>query len=109
MKINIEERSLDFFLKDIKCKLTGKIVNKTVSYDDMAWQYEISDEFERMFVKYSEKDIKNNNFLKVGCFTLNNNVYIELFDKKNILIKIEIMCEVNNDYSLLIKDIKIQK
>ena len=84
MEIKIKKDEFKNFLGDIKDKFMGTFVNKKLSYDDNAWQYNISDEFEKRFVEYSKEDIQNKHFIKVGAFIKDDNIFINLFRRKRV-------------------------
>lgn len=107
MEISINRNSLEMFLNEIKQKFIGTFVDENLSYDDRAWQYKISDEFEKRFIKYSKQDIDYKNFLKVGCFVLENKIYIGLFKNRDVVVTFILTCESVNKL-LEIKDIKFE-
>ena len=108
MKVNLNKLDILKYEKDMKDKFIGKIFNCFMSTDDMAWQWDITDEFERRFVIYSKENINSKMFLQHNVKVEDNIIHLFLYDAINdtIVLSIDIEYERRNN-KLKIIELKV--
>lgn len=99
MKVNLNKLDILKYEKDMKDKFIGKIFNCFMSTDDMAWQWDITDEFERRFVIYSKENINSKMFLQHNVKVEDNIIHLFLYDAINdtIVLSVDIEYERRNN------------
>lgn len=110
MKIDIKKSGILKYESDMNNKYLGKTICKEISIDDMAWQWDITDEFERRFVKYSKENINSRLFLQHSAKLIDNSIHLFLFDvidNKRVL-SININC-LEESGSLKILEVKVMQ
>ncbi|AMN30993.1 hypothetical protein BFS06_12335 [Clostridium perfringens] len=108
MKVNLNKLDILKYEKDMKDKFIGKIFNCFMSTDDMAWQWDITDEFERRFVIYSKENINSKMFLQHNVKVEDNIIHLFLYDAINdtIVLSVDIEYERRNN-KLKIIELKV--
>lgn len=108
MKVNLNKLDILKYEKDMKDKFIGKIFNCFMSTDDMAWQWDITDEFERRFVIYSKENINSKMFLQHNVKVEDNIIHLFLYDAINdtIVLSVDIKYERRNN-KLKIIELKV--